>query len=499
LRAKRLALAILATLLLGGAAATSAWAVGGPVILGGDDLTDHGSTDLAGNSQDGWLYIEKAVANIKPKIGRQNDNSIAAFGSADPGPVVPGSGGDAGMAIKNAAQKNGMTVAYYDTAAEINSGMASISNGSYRPAMIWLAGTGAGNDFGFCDDGDPNTQSEAEAVTANASVINDFVNQGGGLMSHGTCYSWLSTLLPGLTTVDGGSSDDLELTQAGTSAFPGLTNDDVNAGPWHNHFEGNFGGLDVLVHSTSVQDSQTGGNAAVVIGGGQVSLTQKPADLFVRKAGTVSGRDISYTVTVGNNGPNPASGVTMVDTLPAGVTLRSATPSQGSCSSAGSQVTCGLGDLAAGASATVKVVVRPSSSGTYRNGASVSGNQPDPDNSNNSATADTAFTLTQTARRDRTKPRVTVAGVARGCVRIGFTARFRIRESSLRSVSVFLDGRRILRTSRKTFRVRVNTRRLRSGRHRLRAVAVDRAGNRRTVRWAFTRCARPAAVPHFTG
>ena len=56
-----------------------------------------------------------------------------------------------------------------------------------------------------------------------------------------------------------------------------------------------------------------------------------------------------------------------------------------------------------------------------------------------------------------------------------------------------------MRTSRKVFRVRVNAAALRSGRHRLRAVAVDRAGNRRVVQRAFTRCARPAQVPHFTG
>ena len=76
----------------------AAGAVGGPVIMGGDDLTDHGSTDSAGTSQDGYLYMEKAIGNVKAKVGRANDNSIAAFGSEDedPGPLVHPSGGNAG-------------------------------------------------------------------------------------------------------------------------------------------------------------------------------------------------------------------------------------------------------------------------------------------------------------------------------------------------------------------------------------------------------------------
>lgn len=105
------------------------------------------------------------------------------------------------------------------------------------------------------------------------------------------------------------------------------------------------------------------------------------------------------------------------------------------------------------------------------------------------------------ARRDRRAPRVSVAGISSGCVRTAFTARFRIRDaSSLRRASVYLDGKRIARTTRKTFRVRVNAGRLRAGRHRLRVVATDRSGNRRTMTKRFARCAqRAVAPPHFTG
>jgi uncharacterized repeat protein (TIGR01451 family) len=499
--------AVLVTLIAMAVMATSASAqVGGPVILGGDDLTDHGNVDAAGASEQGWLYMERSVGNIKAKVGRGNDNTIAAFGSADPGDVQPNDCCDAGAGIKNAAAKNGMGVVYFDGSDAINAGFAAIANGSYTPAIIWVAGDGAGNNI---DDGCEGTNfegkpTEGQAITDNAQVINNFVNQGGGLFSHGTCYAWLSSLLPGLTTVDGGSSGDLSKTQAGEAAFPGVSNDDFNAGPWHNHFEGNFGGLDVLVTSSSVQDA-SGNPAAVVIGGGQVSLTERPADLSIAKADAPDpvreGRDLTYTLTVTNNGPNPATGVTVTDDLPGELAARSSSASQGSCSGT-TTVTCSLGDLASGASATVTIVIRPGNPGQITNTARVSGNQPDPNLANNSATQTTQVNERPAVRaRDSRAPVIAVAGVnQRSCVRAAFRASFRIRDRSrLRRLVVTLDGRTIHRTTRKRFTVQVGAASLRSGRHTLRVIAVDRAGNRRVASRSFLRCARQVPAPVFTG
>jgi len=90
--------------------------VGGPVILGGDDLTDHGYYD--GTTQtnvDGWLYIEKAIANIKPNVTRTGANgSIAALGSTDPNfDPTQFYSFNAGAAIASAGVKNSMPVSYY--------------------------------------------------------------------------------------------------------------------------------------------------------------------------------------------------------------------------------------------------------------------------------------------------------------------------------------------------------------------------------------------------
>jgi len=68
------------------------------------------------------------------------------------------------------------------------------------------------------------------------------------------------------------------------------------------------------------------------------------------------GANASYSITVRNLGAYPASVIALRDELPAGSALVSASPTQGSCTGSG-PVICHLGDLAAGASAGVTVVV----------------------------------------------------------------------------------------------------------------------------------------------
>ncbi|MFQ5900770.1 MAG: DUF11 domain-containing protein [Thermodesulfobacteriota bacterium] len=112
------------------------------------------------------------------------------------------------------------------------------------------------------------------------------------------------------------------------------------------------------------------------------------ADLSVTKTDSpdpaVVGNNITYTVTITNNGPDDATGVTLTDTLPGSVTFISATPDQGSCSEAGGIVTCNIGAMTNGASVTVTIVVTPITAGTITNTADVTANETDPDTGNNS-------------------------------------------------------------------------------------------------------------------
>jgi uncharacterized repeat protein (TIGR01451 family) len=90
------------------------------------------------------------------------------------------------------------------------------------------------------------------------------------------------------------------------------------------------------------------------------------------------GSTITFTITVQNNGPNTATNVAVQDQLPAGLTLVSATPSQGSYN----PVTgvWAVGTLANGATAILTLVATVNAPGVITNIAEVIGvDQPDPD------------------------------------------------------------------------------------------------------------------------
>ena len=131
------------------------------------------------------------------------------------------------------------------------------------------------------------------------------------------------------------------------------------------------------------------GTAAMdfAVPGADLSITKTDAPDPVK-----SGQNLTYTIVVTNNGPSAASGVTMNDQMPKNAGFASVTTTAGSCTAKPSKslVTCSLGSMASGSSATITIVVKSPTRGTITNTASVSATSPpDPNTSNNTATATT--------------------------------------------------------------------------------------------------------------
>jgi uncharacterized repeat protein (TIGR01451 family) len=169
-------------------------------------------------------------------------------------------------------------------------------------------------------------------------------------------------------------------------------------------------GHTVTLHLVALADSDTGGQR--LVNGVRVSGRERElnfdnnadhaavhvlglADIVVSKsaasATATAGGDVAFVASVLNAGPSDATGVRFTDTLPPGLTLLSAQPSQGSCQG----LTCELGNLRAGGSAQVLILARTDASlagQTVANAAAADATEPDPNPANNRDTATVTLT-----------------------------------------------------------------------------------------------------------
>lgn len=138
------------------------------------------------------------------------------------------------------------------------------------------------------------------------------------------------------------------------------------------------------------------------------------ADLEITKLGStdsiVAGNILTYTLEVVNNGPNTAENVVVTDMLPAEILFGSVMPHEPTCtySSTTHKVTCNLGDMEPGATATITIrtFVVCECPNLVVNTASVASDTFDPNMDNNTDDFTTVVECTPTA--------VELAGFAAG-------------------------------------------------------------------------------------
>jgi uncharacterized repeat protein (TIGR01451 family) len=143
-----------------------------------------------------------------------------------------------------------------------------------------------------------------------------------------------------------------------------------------------------------------GGDVASTVNAAELEVFGPPpgADLSVVKTGPATGhvgQPITYTITATNNGPATANGVVVTDTLPKNTGFGSASATQGSCAPRphSQAIDCTVGTMASGATATITIVAKPTTKGTFVNTATIKATSPtDPNAANNTSSVTTSVT-----------------------------------------------------------------------------------------------------------
>jgi len=269
----------------------------------------------------------------------------------------------------------------------LSAGSAGIVDASYynsttlqpnNPSSVWYAGfsqiTGAVATY----TSGTNATYTSTPVATNEILLNPNPIHGNGSTGGGICtFGLFCSAVPGANR---GLADVFEV-HVDPAGGANVT--------WTKDLNGKF-----------IQFACQNSGASAFAGAPDLNGCYGPADMSITKSDSPDpvgpGQNVTYHLTVTNNGvssgPSTTSGVTVTDSLPAGVTLVSATPSTGSCSGTAT-ISCALGIFPGGASATIDIVVMvsPAASGTLTNTASVSAVTADPNLANNTATATTTI------------------------------------------------------------------------------------------------------------
>ncbi|MGA9508299.1 MAG: hypothetical protein WBV55_06590, partial [Candidatus Sulfotelmatobacter sp.] len=381
----------------------------------GDTVVIAGFTGFAGIEDNGTFTC---TASTGTTITLNNANGFASTHGATAtvtvstvytGTITGGAGdvfaGDnVTVAGFKTAANNGTFVASASTATTLTlSNKASVSETDPGTAKITTAvytGTitgGAGNAFlddnvvisGFTNAANNGTfvaiGSSATTLTLNNTAAVAETDPATAAVATGSSTSTVYT-----GTITGGTGNGF----AGDSfAIAGFTNAGNNG-----TFTCTASTATTLTCSNTAGVSETNAgtaatNSTLNWSEGAVSINPTTADIAVTTtvdSAVFLGASTTYNITVTNNGTSAANAVKLTDTLAAGMTLVSTTPSAGTTCTGTGPIICTLPTpFASGATATIVVVETASAAGSYANSATVtdSGTPPDPNTGNNTYVA----------------------------------------------------------------------------------------------------------------
>jgi uncharacterized repeat protein (TIGR01451 family) len=342
------------------------------------------------------LNYRLTVANSGPNIatGVVLTDTLPAgviFQSSNPGePICTHASGSVTCDLGNlqSLASTSVTIVVIPTTARLITNRAEVAANEPDPDLADNTDTAttrveAAADLEISKDDTPDPVIAGENLTYTLTVTNNGPSRATGIVLTDTLPAGVTLVtapdcseLSGSVTCNLGNLDSGESTQAtliaqvGSSTMGPLTNDaSVRANEFDPDMENNSASEDTAVdRETDLEIAKSDGPDPVI-----------------------AGESLVYTLTVTNNGPSDATGIVVTDTLPPGVTFQSSSPGTPTCARAGDTVTCNLGNLDSGAhrQVTIQAKVDSSTQGILTNSASVTGNESEPNEGNNSATEDT--------------------------------------------------------------------------------------------------------------
>src|SRR6266581_2888896 len=388
-----------ATYVLSGAAGDDL-AVSGDLDITGDlTLTGAGtaSTIIDGGGVDRVLDIDPSGVGVSVTIA-----NLTVRGGNAPGQAGGGIRNLGTLSLNNvtlAANSSGIngggllnlgTLTLTNTTVSGNTASADgggIYNGGGSTLTI-TASTLSGNSANSAgrNGGGIFNASAAIAALTNVTVSGNSANSSGGgvFNSGGTATLVNVTLGDNAATAGGGISNGAGTTTLTNTLIAGSTG-------------GNCSGAITSGGNTACPATDQRGVARPFPAGGNCDIGafefRPPVDLAITKSDGEECADkgdvLSYGITVTNKSTEDATGVTVTDALPGGVTYVSAAPGAGSCSFLNGTVTCNLGTLTAGNSVGITLQVRADTVQRVSNTATVSLNELDTNLADNTATDDT--------------------------------------------------------------------------------------------------------------
>ncbi|MDQ3777862.1 MAG: hypothetical protein M3310_03200, partial [Actinomycetota bacterium] len=362
------------------------------------DLDGRGTCDVPQTLQRGEAYTCTFTRAISGNAGETKTDVVTASGRDDDGHEVTDND-DATVRLTDVASSITLEKTANPTSVQAPGGQVSFS--------VVVRNT-----------------SEVDPVTIDSLADNVY----GDLARQGTCGALIGKVLQPNDRA-GGGPDEATCTFTGSVSGPGgSTHRDV---------------VTVTAHDDDGRRLSAEDDATVTI--------TPLIDLYVTKSDLpdpvqLNGQ-LTYTIVVGNNGPDAATQVTLADPLPAGTSFVSVATTQGSCTG-GAVVRCELGTVARGATVTITLVVVAQQPGVVANAVTVVGQEPEANRADNQAVA---TTLVVAPRRPRAVVCYAVA-VKPKSLTVGrrSTITVRVTESGrpVRGRTVVVRGAGIARTAR---------------------------------------------------